>query len=161
MKLTPLLFLCMLLILGSCNNKKPTPGTYNGWSVYGGNKEGTRFSTLTQIDTSNVQQLTVAWTFNTGDADTAHHSQIQCNPIILNGVLYGTTPTQKIFAVDAATGKQKWMYNPLDNAGGNSGFFIMNNIRGICYWEKDKDKRLFFYSRFFLKCCGCCNWKAH
>ena len=150
MKLTYLLLISLLLFLCRCNNTLPTPDAYNGWSVYGGTKEGTRFSALTQIDTGNVQQLTVAWTFHTGDADTAHHSQIQCNPIIVNGVLYGTSPTQKLFAVDAATGEEKWMYNPQDDAGGNSGFFIMNNIRGICFWEKAADKRLFFTAGSFL-----------
>ena len=53
---------------------------YEDWNNYGGTKEMIRYSTLTEVDTSNVQQLQVAWTYNTGDADTVNHSQIQCNP---------------------------------------------------------------------------------
>ena len=54
--------------------------------MFNGNFTGNKYSTLTQIDTSNVQQLQIAWTYHTGDADTAAHSQIQCNPIIVNGL---------------------------------------------------------------------------
>jgi quinoprotein glucose dehydrogenase len=50
--------------------------------------------------------LQIAWTYHTGDADTAAHSQIQCNPIIVNGMMYGTSPALKLCAVDAATGKE-------------------------------------------------------
>jgi quinoprotein glucose dehydrogenase len=138
----------MMVFLASCKNTDDK--NYAGWPNYGGTKEGTHYSSLTQIDTNNVQQLTVAWTYNTGDADTAHSSQIQCNPIIINGVLYGSSPLQKIFAIDAQTGRQKWTYNPLDSTGGNNLFFILNNIRGLCYWESDKDKRILFTAGPFL-----------
>ena len=62
------------------------------WAAYGGNPDNNHYSTLSQIDTSNVTQLKVAWVYHSGDADTANHSQIQCNPLIVDGVLYGTSP---------------------------------------------------------------------
>jgi len=146
----PALLYCLLFFAACKTNAKQD--AYTGWEVYGGTKEGTHYSSLTQIDTSNVQQLAVAWQYHTGDADTAHHSQIQCNPIVVDGVLYGTTPTQKIFALDAATGKQLWVFNPYDSAVGNAGFFNMNNIRGIACWSGEKDKRLFFTAGSYLQC---------
>jgi quinoprotein glucose dehydrogenase len=127
---------------------------YKNWNNYGGTKEMIRYSSLNEVDTSNVSQLEVAWIFNTGDADTANHSQIQCNPIIVDGVLYGTSPQMKLFAIDAATGKQKWIYNPFDSLQGNRRtFFIMNNSRGIAYWTDGKeDKRIFYTTGSTIIC---------
>jgi len=105
----------------------------------------THYSPLTEIDTNNVQHLQVAWTYHTGDADTVNHSQIQCRPLFVDGVLYGTTPRLQLFALDAATGKQKWVFNPLDPARNKSrGDFIMNNNRGAVYWQDGSDKRIFY-----------------
>jgi quinoprotein glucose dehydrogenase len=144
-----LLAISTALFFCSCKNKS-SADKYSGWSVYGGTKEGSRYSSLAQIDTSNVQQLKAAWSFNTGDADTAHHSQIQCNPIVVKGILYGSTPQQKVFALEASSGKKLWMFDPYDSAVASAGFFGMNNTRGLCYWENEKDKRLFFTAGSFL-----------
>src|ERR671938_104859 len=97
---------CLFFI--ACNTSETS--VYNTWQIAHGNSNGNHYSSLTQIDTGNVQQLQIAWEFHTGDADTAAHSQIQCNPIMVNGVLYGTSPQLKVFAIDAATGKQKWVF---------------------------------------------------
>src|SRR5678815_1207210 len=70
-----------LLFFSACTSKK---SSYTTWENYGGNKENNHYSSLTQIDTNNVTQLQPAWTFNTGDADTAKFSQIQCNPITVS-----------------------------------------------------------------------------
>lgn len=142
-------FFCCLVLLTSCNNNDKKDA-YAGWEVYGGTKEGMHYSSLREIDTGNVHQLTEAWQYHTGDADTANHSQLQCNPIIVEGVLYGATPMQKIFAADATTGKQLWIFDPHDSAVGNTGFFIMNNIRGVSYWGSEKDKRIFFTAGPYL-----------
>jgi quinoprotein glucose dehydrogenase len=145
-----LLAIALLLIAACKNNTDSFADQYSGWTVYGGTKEGIRYSSLRQIDTNNVGTLKPAFTYHTGDADTAHGSQIQCNPIIVDGVLYGATPQQKIFAIDAASGKAKWTFNPLDTAGGNTGFFIMNNIRGITYYTDGKLQRIFFTAGAYL-----------
>ena len=131
------LFIAGLLFFVSCSEKKQR---YTTWPVYGGSKEGIRYSSLTQIDTGNISQLKVAWEYKTGDADTAHNSQIQCNPLIVDGILYGTSPQLKLFALDAATGTSKWVFNPIDSLSGNKrAFFILNNCRGITYWQDDTD----------------------
>jgi quinoprotein glucose dehydrogenase len=137
--------LIFCVVLTSCTNSEEK---YTGWQVYNGGKEGLKYSSLTQINTTNVNQLQVAWTYHTGDADTVHHSQIQCNPIMVDGVLYGVGPQMKLFAVDAATGIQKWVFdvNAKTQFDSNrSAFHNMINSRGIAYWSDGaNDKRIFF-----------------
>src|SRR5438270_6018223 len=121
-----------LLLLSACNQHKNNK--YQTWENFGGSKENNHYSTLKDIDTSNVQDLEIAWTYHTGDADTVNHSQIQCNPIIVDGIMYGTTPQLKLFAIDASNGIQKWLFNPFDSIAGKRSFFILNNSRGVAYW---------------------------
>ncbi|HUQ97238.1 MAG TPA: PQQ-binding-like beta-propeller repeat protein [Chitinophagaceae bacterium] len=130
----------------ACNNRS-NDAAYSGWTKAHGNGYGNKYSALQQIDTSNVQQLQVAWEYHTGDADTAAHSQIQCNPIMVDGVLYGTSPQLKLFALDAATGTPLWTFSPFDTiAGDKSGHFNLNNNRGVTYWSDGKEDRRIFYT---------------
>ena len=80
------------------------------WPVYGGSDDHTHYSTLAQISPANVAKLKVAWTFDTHDEFTG--SEMQSNPIVVDGVLYATTPKLQVFALDAATGKQLWRFDP-------------------------------------------------
>ena len=76
------------IFLFSCNDNDSS-SAYNGWGKAHGNSDGNHYSSLTQIDTSNVQQLQVAWTFHTGDADTAAHSNsMQSHYCKWNNVLH-------------------------------------------------------------------------
>src|SRR5215467_12699880 len=128
----------LLFFFASCNSKKQI---YATWSSYGGN-ENIHYSSLTQIDSNNISQLKPIWEYHAGDLDTANHSQIQCNPIIIDGILYGTNPKMKLFALDAATGKEKWAFNPFDSlAGSKKAFFVLNNCRGVAYWTDGKDDK--------------------
>ena len=101
-----------LLILLSCNNGAKK--NYNNWKVYGGNPENNHYSALTQIDTNNVTQLQVAWTYHCGDADTL--TQIQVNPIIIDSTMYVVSPKLKLIALHASTGTVKWIFNPVDTS---------------------------------------------
>jgi quinoprotein glucose dehydrogenase len=76
------------------------------WPAYGGAPENSHYSSLAQINRSNVKRLAVAWTF-----DTQEEGGLQSSPLIVGGVLYGITPTQKIFALDATTGKLVWKFD--------------------------------------------------
>ncbi|HXT17116.1 MAG TPA: PQQ-binding-like beta-propeller repeat protein [Gemmatimonadaceae bacterium] len=80
------------------------------WPVYGGNADNTHYSTLSQITPANVAQLQVAWTYETHDEWKG--SEMQANPIVIDGVLYATSPKLRVFALDAATGKPLWSFDP-------------------------------------------------
>ena len=132
-----------------CQQKK----VYDKWEQYRGSNENIHYSSLTEIDTNNVKQLQLAWEYHTGDADTANHSQIQCNPIIVEGVLYGTSPRLKLFALDAASGKARWQFDPFDTLTGNREFFNQNNCRGVTYYNGgENDKRIYYTAGPFLHC---------
>jgi quinoprotein glucose dehydrogenase len=105
-------------------------GQQQDWPAYGGAPENNHYSSLTQINRSNVKNLAVAWNF-----DTHEEGGLQTSPIIVEGVLYGITPTQKIFALDAATGKLLWKFA--------SGIRGTQPDRGLAYWADGKDKRIF------------------
>jgi quinoprotein glucose dehydrogenase len=83
------------------------------WPVNGG-VNNIRYSTLTQIDTTNVAQLKVAWTYDSRDSFSG--SEMQSNPIVVNGKLYVTTPALKVVALDAATGHEIWKFDPSSGA---------------------------------------------
>jgi quinoprotein glucose dehydrogenase len=107
------------------------------WPEYNGDGARSHYSPLTQISKDNVGQLKVAWTYASGGADTTgNRSQIQCNPIIINGILYGVSAGIQAFAINAATGKEMWKTSLTDNGGTTS--------RGVTYWEQGTDKRIFF-----------------
>ena len=153
MKTIACLAFTIAIFLFSCTNNQSSTA-YNGWTRAHGNDNGNHYSSLAEIDTNNVSQLQIAWTFHTGDADTAAHSQIQCNPIIVNGVMYCTSPQLKLFAIDAATGKQKWVFYPFDSIPGDQkvSHFIMNNNRGVTYWSDDKnDQRIFYVADSYME----------
>ena len=108
-------FLCVILLvaglyLPSC--KISSSPDYSTWATYAGTIDGNRYSSNNQINVDNVAHLQVAWTYNTNDKDTANLSEIQCNPIVIDGTLYGTSPRLKLFALNATTGEQKWVFDP-------------------------------------------------
>ncbi len=94
---------------------------HQDWPTYGGAPENNHYSKLAQIDRSNVKRLAVAWSF-----DTQEEGGLQTSPIIVEGELYGITPTQKVFALDAATGKLLWKFD--------SGIRGTQPDRGLAYW---------------------------
>jgi quinoprotein glucose dehydrogenase len=110
------------------------------WASHGGDPGHTQYSPLAQIDASNVSRLQVAWTYHTGDA-RENRSQIQCNPIVVHGVLYATSPGLKVFALDAATGQQRWIFDPFASGATASSLGVN---RGVVYWEDGDDQRILF-----------------
>jgi quinoprotein glucose dehydrogenase len=120
-------------------DRRAATGPDREWRYHGGDPGHGQYSHLSQIDRTNVGRLRVAWTYNTGDAEPEGRSQIQCNPIIVRGVLYGTSPQIKVFALDAATGRQLWRFDPF-SAGAKSHSLGVN--RGVTYWEDGDDRRI-------------------
>jgi quinoprotein glucose dehydrogenase len=138
----PLTILCLCIIFLAACKSSVNKEQYKTWEVVGGDKASTHYSALDQIDTSNVATLQPAWIFHTGDADTAAHSEIECNPIVVNGILYATSPKLKLIALDAATGKLKWSFDPFAENG--SPNLSLNFSRGVSYWKDGNDQRIFF-----------------
>ncbi|WP_339758945.1 PQQ-binding-like beta-propeller repeat protein [Algoriphagus aquimarinus] len=128
-----------VLLFSACQSKT-TEIDYTDWSHYGGPEDGSRYSSLIQITTENVSQLEVAWTYNTGDATSS--SQIQCQPIVVNGLLYASTPKLNVFALNAETGEEVWRFDPFQVLGGENSWAGTN--RGVSYWEDSDDKRILF-----------------
>lgn len=133
-------YILILALLFSCKQASKNHA-YDQWPVYNGSRAGLKYSSLLQVDTSNVHQLTVAWQYRTGDADTIGHSQIQCNPIVVNGILYAVSPQLKLLALDAASGKEKWVFDPWAGTGEKKN---INSLRGVTYWEDEKEQRIFY-----------------
>jgi glucose dehydrogenase len=117
---------------------------YRDWEVYGGGVESIRYSALNQINRDNVHLLQAAWTFDTGDAFLG--SQMECNPIVVKGILFATTPTVRVVALDAATGQLQWSFDPNES----KRIIGVARNRGVTYWEDGKDQRIFFVARHFL-----------
>lgn len=129
-----LVFLTIISI--ACLSCQNTSERYKNWSAYRGDDGISAYSGLNQINAENVHQLQVAWTFRTGD--TIGNSSIQCNPLIIDGILYGVSPRQKTFALEAATGKLLWQFDPYEGNNTYSGV-----TRGLAYYEEGNDKRIF------------------
>ena len=86
----------------------------------------------------------MAWTYDTRDAFKG--SEMQCQPVVAHGVLYATSPKLRVFALDAATGVEKWSFNPLEAEKTPS----RTRIRGLMYWERGADRRIYFGARHWL-----------
>lgn len=118
-----IVFLTLIItVVWSCS-ENDSDYDHSGWSEYLGGPDRNHYSSLDQITPENVAGLTVAWEYHTLDT-----GQIQCNPIVVNGVLYGVTASNGLFAVDAATGKELWQF-----WGGTEKSFFNTN-RGVTYW---------------------------
>ncbi|SEN73448.1 quinoprotein glucose dehydrogenase [Chitinophaga rupis] len=137
----------LALMLAACRQPS-THRDYSGWRTYAGSKDGIRYSSNDQINTGNANRLQVAWTYSSHDKDPDNHSQNQCNPIIIDGVLYGTSPRLKLLALDAATGTPKWVFDPasLEDTTNADPMAFFKVSRGVMYWQSEdgKDKRILY-----------------
>lgn len=144
-----------VLLLAALFSCKPHPPARDTWTMYNGSQDAQKYSSLAQIDTSNVSTLRPLWTYHTGDADTAAHSEIQCNPLIIDSTLYATTPQLKLIALEALTGKRLWQFNPFDSATTPTAIrskIFQNTCRGITYWTDGKTKHLYYTAGPLLLC---------
>jgi quinoprotein glucose dehydrogenase len=123
--------LCLLPLAPKLPAPQPqnSPSRAQDWPVNGGAPGNAHYSPLTQINRTNVAQLQVAWSF-----DTLESGGLQTSPIIVDGILYGITPTQKVFALEAATGKLLWKFD--------SGINGTQPDRGLAFWSNDTGKRI-------------------
>ena len=122
--------------------RTPAAPSDEDWDSYLGDPHRSQYSTLDQINRSNIANLEQVWIYDSGNADTVNNrSQIQCNPLVIDGVLYGTSPTISLFALDAATGEELWVFNPFTEGDGPTHLGVN---RGLMYWEDGADQRILF-----------------
>ena len=128
------IFAFVLLTSALCTAQKRTD-----WPVYNGGRDGDHYSPLTQINRANVHLLRQAWTFDTGEK-----GGMQTNPLIVGRTLYGYTPSTKVVALDAVTGKLKWKFD--------SGIVAGQPARGVAYWNDGARGRIYAAVMNFLYC---------
>jgi quinoprotein glucose dehydrogenase len=127
-------YISIFLVL-SCKEKNNN----NSWSMYKADASSSSYSPIDQINKTNVSQLKAAWTYQYNDAkEGAYPGGSQCNPIIVDDIMYVASVQRTIFALDAATGKKIWSYDPFDGASGGGSF------RGVTWWSNGDDKRILF-----------------
>ncbi len=117
------------------------------WPVYHGSYSNTKHSPLKQIHTGNVSRLALAWKFDSGGA--GKETEMQCNPLVRHGVMYVSSPRLHVIALDAATGKPLWRFDPHEGKDPGAGKF---RHRGFNYWESGNDRRLWFAAGPWLWC---------
>jgi quinoprotein glucose dehydrogenase len=139
-----IIFLLGLFFLTSCYQNDSID--YTKWTNYGGTKDAARYSSLEQITPENVSQLEVAWEYHTGDG--SEKSQIQCQPIIVDSIMYVTTPKLDLVALHVARGKEIWRFNPFQVLGGENSWAGTN--RGVTYFKENGMSRILFSAGSFL-----------
>jgi len=144
-------FLFLVIPFLAFGQPSPTTARYE-WRSYGNDPGGMRYSSLDQINRSNVAQLQRAWTYHTGEIALglgeggSRVAAFQSTPLAVDGVLYLSTPSNRVIAVDAETGAELWQYDP--QAGTSRRRF--QSHRGVAYWEgpssngKGVERRILF-----------------
>src|SRR5262245_32226915 len=115
------------------------PSPRDDWPVTGSAPANDRYSTLDQISRDNVSQLTVAWTYHTGDMPPGRRSEIQATPIVVDSVLYTTTPALAVVALRADSGTLRWRFDPFEGRARE-----VHANRGVAYWADGNDRRILF-----------------
>ncbi len=128
----------IILLTASCQHKDEP---YRTWKSYKGDPTASSYSVLDQINRDNVNQLETAWIYNSGDQ---RRDGSQSNPIIIDGVVYLTTPGIKVAALDAVTGDLLWIFDPFE------GRDPTRVNRGVVFWEERGDRRIFLTAGTFL-----------
>ena len=116
-----------------------TAPEFTDWGGYNGGDNRNHFSPLTQINVSNVKNLKLAWSYSSGGADTVNQTtQIQCNPIIIQGVMYGVSAGSQAFALDAKSGREIWKTNIQEKTPSM-------NSRGVAFYSSPGHRSKIFF----------------
>ncbi len=127
----------------------PVNGMAREWRFYGGDQGGGRYSTLRQINRRNVARLERAWVYHTGELDfgletASFRASFSVTPLVVDGVMYLSTPSSRVIALDAETGRELWKFDPQARTKERE----FNSHRGVAYWEgpsrNGRDRRILF-----------------
>ena len=139
MRLLLSLPLALLIVSGSSGVGLQRKSTVD-WPNVGNDKGGARYSSLSQINRGSVRNLRVAWTYRTGDAEPKG-TTIECTPIVVDGVMYVTSVKSKVIALNPATGRELWRYDPYSTP--TRAIIASGGVnRGVAYWSDRKNKRI-------------------
>ncbi|MEO7652230.1 MAG: PQQ-binding-like beta-propeller repeat protein, partial [Bryobacteraceae bacterium] len=118
------------------------------WRAYGHDAGGNRYSPLKQINRENVAKLKRAWTFSIGEPDRPHQdggspAAFECTPLVVDGVMYITTPSSRVIAVDPETGRKLWAFDPEATHEGKRAYL---QHRGVSFWQSPdgREKRIVY-----------------
>jgi quinoprotein glucose dehydrogenase len=126
----------------------PCAGSAQDWQFDQGNAGGSRFSPLQQINRDNVGTLKRTWTYHTGEVDSGHGTDrhqaapFETTPLFMDGILYLSTPSNRVIALDAETGKEIWQFDPQAGRAERKSF----QHRGVSYWQSEtgNDRRILY-----------------
>ena len=114
------------------------------WRFWGGDAGGTKYSPLEQINKKNVSELKVAWTYDTGDwsdgSEYPTRSAFEATPLVVDGVMYVSTPFCRLIALDPETGEKRWEFDPKIDRTMRINLFVS---RGVTFWQDGNKKRIF------------------
>lgn len=109
-------FLTLILVIGSAAQQKAKPDDGREWPAYGRDPGGSRYSPLAKITRNNVNNLKIAWTYQTGAAGaegrSVRNAAFEATPIVVDGTLYLSTPFNRVIALDPQTGTERWAFDP-------------------------------------------------
>lgn len=144
MKINWILYIGLCCCIIACRTEQITTTEENlEWSAYNGGLSNNKYAPIDQINKENIQNLEVAWSYQVRPEERSW--DIKCNPLMVNGKLYAITASKNLVALDATNGQEKWYmdFKTIDSTGRQA------SARGVHYWEKGEDKRIFYvYSKY-------------
>ena len=110
---------------------------YTDWGIYRGDKKGNQYAELAQIHAANVHRLRPAWEYHTGDS--GNRTSMYANPIMIDGLVYVSTPSLNAAALDAVTGEEVWFFDASKH--NEKQQVLQGRNRGLVYWEGLRENR--------------------